>query len=389
MNKERQRLALFVPSFNGGGAEKAMVRLAGGFADRGYQVDFVVTRAEGPYKGELDTRVRIVDLNTSRVVLSLPRLARYLRVHKPLALLSTLDYANIVALWASRLAHVHTPVVVVEQNTISISSQQSPQWRQRVMPRLIRRFYAWADHIVGNSGGVADDLRQITGLPTRVEVIYNPVVTPALLEQARVRPWHPWFALGQPPIVLAAGRLTPQKDFTSLIRAFAEVRDRIPARLIIVGEGDGRSELEGLVRQLHLEDDVSLPGFVQNPYSYMAHSAVFVLSSRWEGLPTVLIEAMACGTRVIATDCPSGPREILSGGRYGCLIPMQNVAVLADAITTALDGKTPAPPVESWQPYALNTVVDQYISILVGQQKVPQFSAAKAGIGENHVARGM
>ena len=367
MNKMQKRLAIFLPSFAGGGAEKALLGLAGGMADRGYAVDLAVARAEGPYKTAVDRRIRVVDLKASRVLLCLPKLARYLRSDRPDTLLSTLDYANVVALWACRLAQVPTKTVVLEQNTISVSSGQSQHWRQKIMPRLVKRFYPWADHIVGNSQGVVDDLLQITRLPrTRIHVIYNPAVTPSVQEKSRVQPTHSWFGHHQPPVVLAVGRFTPQKDFTTLIHAFARVLRTRPARLMVLGEGPGRQEMEALVKKLNLEDSVALPGFVENPYSYMANAALFVLSSRWEGLPTVLIEALSCGTPVIATDCPSGPREILAGGQYGQLVPMCNAPSLAGAILEALDGKTPKPSPESWQPYELNRVIDQYVHILFG-----------------------
>lgn len=356
-----------------------MVGLANGLVERGYSVDLAVVRSEGPYKNAVDQRVRIFDLKASRVLLSVPGLVRYLRDVRPNALLSTLDYANVGALWAHRLAHVQTRMVILEQNTISISCQQSPRWRQRIMPRLARRFYPWADHIIGNSQGVADDLMHITGLPpTRMHVIYNPVVTPAVSEKLKVRPSHPWFAPDQPPVVLAVGRLTAQKDFATLIRAFADVQRNRPARLMILGEGADRLELEALVRRLNLEPHVSLPGFVENPYAYMAYSAAFVLSSRWEGLPTVLIEALASGTRVIATDCPSGPREILADGQYGSLVPSQNVRALAEAISAALEGRTPKPPADSWRPYELNGVIDQYVRILFGRNELASTLGAVA-----------
>lgn len=370
MNKMGKRVAVFLPSFAGGGAEKAFLGLAQGMADKGYAVDLPVARAEGPYKDAVDRRVRVVDLKASRVLLCLPKLVRYLRTERPDALLSTLDYANVVALWARRLAQVPTKTVVLEQNTISVSSGQSHHWRQRIMPQLIKRFYPWADHIVGNSQGVVDDLLRITRLPrTRIHVIYNPAVTPSVQEKSRVQPAHPWFGPHQPPIVLAVGRFTPQKDFTTLIHAFARVLQTRPARLVVLGEGRGRHEMEALVKKLKLEDNVALPGFVENPYSYMAHADLFVLSSRWEGLPTVLIEALSCGTPVIATDCPSGPREILADGQYGELVPMRNAQSLAGAILAALDGKTPKPSPESWQPYELNRVVDEYLHILFGRDE--------------------
>ena len=148
---------------------------------------------------------------------------------------------------------------------------------------------------------------------------------------------HPWFAPGAPPVILGAGRLTEQKDFPTLIRAFALVRKKHPARLMILGEGEERSKLETLVQELGLEKEVSLPGFVDNPYKYMKRAAVFVLSSRWEGFPNVLVEAMALGTPVVSTDCPNGPAEILENGKWGELVPVGETQSLASAVLRTLD----------------------------------------------------
>lgn len=365
MISSKRRLSLFLPSLAGGGAEKAMINLAQGLAQRGFRVDLVLARAEGPYLAQVPDSVRVVDLGAARMLLSLPALTRYLREERPDALLSTLDYANIVALWARRFAAGSTLLSVNEQNTISLTSRHSTQRRQRLVPVLIKLFYRWADIIIGNSKGVVQDLVSITGLPERrLQVIYNPIVTSELMELMRSRPDHAWLKPGELPVVLAVGRLTLQKDFPSLIRAFAIARQTHPARLLILGEGPSRPALQALVRELGLEPHVDLPGFVRNPYAYMAKATAYVLSSRWEGLPSVLIEALACGVPVIATDCPSGPREILADGKYGVLVPMQDVSALAQKIILALNHDLPRPPRESWQPYALETVVDQYLQAL-------------------------
>ncbi|MGB2886052.1 MAG: glycosyltransferase, partial [Dehalococcoidia bacterium] len=185
------------------------------------------------------------------------------------------------------------------------------------------------------------------GLPRKkIEVIYNPVITPELLEKAREPVDHPWFQPGEPPVVLGVGRLTEQKDFPTLLRAFALVRKERAARLVILGEGEDRPELKALVDELGIAEDVDMPGFVDNPYGYMAGAAVFALSSRWEGLPTVLIEAMALGKPVVATDCPSGAREILNDGRYGTLVPVGDAKRLATGISGMLEH--PVEPLPSW-----------------------------------------
>jgi glycosyltransferase involved in cell wall biosynthesis len=177
---------------------------------------------------------------------------------------------------------------------------------------------------------------------------------------------HPWFRAGQPPVVLAVGRLTDQKAFDVLIRAFALVRKNRPARLLILGEGENRLALECLIRELGLAQDVDLMGFVQNPYLYMAHTSLFVLPSRWEGLPTVLIEALYLGAPVVATDCPGGSRAILKDGKYGKLVPVDAPLMLAEAIEASLKERQPCLPEESWKPYHLDLIVDRYLDLLFG-----------------------
>lgn len=362
-----RKLAIFVPSMYGGGAERSMLKLAGGIAARGYSVDLILARAEGQYMAEIAESVNIVNLGAKRVASSLPALVRYLRLAQPAAILSVL-HANIVAVWARRMAGVSTRVLVSERNTLSFGTRHyASDLRIRLTPQLIKRFYPWADSIIAVSKGVADDLSQFTGIaPERIRVIYNPIVTPELQTKAGGLLDHPWFKTGEPPVILGAGRLSPQKDFPSLFKAFAHVRKNRRARLLILGEGEERPALEALAKQLGLERDIGLPGFVPNPYPYMTRAGVFVLSSRWEGLPGVLIEALYCGAPLVATDCPSGSREILADGHYGQLVKVGDVEALARAIESGLDNQIPRPPQESWRPFELNTVVDQYIDALYG-----------------------
>lgn len=333
---ETRRLALFLPSLRGGGAERVMVHLARGFAERGFQVDLVLAKAEGPYLAEVPPSVRVVDLRASRVLFSLPGLVRYLRKERPYALLSALNHANVIVCLAHRLARVPSRLVISEHTTLSASRPQNA--RGRLLPWFMRWTYPWADAVIAVSQGVAEDLVRTLGISAeRVKVIYNPVVDDDLLTKSKEPLDHPWFTEGAPPVILGVGRLTEAKDFPNLIRAFALVRAQRPARLMILGEGELRPQLEALVHELGLQDDVALPGFVENPYAYMARAAVFVLSSRWEGFGNVLVEAMACGTPVVSTDCPSGPREILDHGKYGRLVPVGDVKSLAESILKAMD----------------------------------------------------
>jgi glycosyltransferase involved in cell wall biosynthesis len=369
--KHKNRFAIFMPDLCGGGAERVFLNLATGLASQGYGVDMVLAQAEGPYLEQVPRSVRLLALKHQRLkffrtLASLPALVRYLKREQPEAMLSAL-HANIVAVWARRLAGCPTRIVVCEQNTFSERNNSAPKLYSWLMPRLVRSFYPWADAVVAVSGGVADDLSQTMGVPRGyVQVIYNPVVTPDLAEKAKAPLDHPWFREGEPPVILAVGRLTAQKDFGMLIRAFARVRQARPARLMILGEGEDRPLLEDLVRQLGVEQDVSLPGFVTNPYPYMTHAAMFVLSSRWEGLPTVLVEALYCGTSLISTDCPSGPGEILKNGQYGRLVPVGDDIALAKAIVTTLDHPARHCTSDSWHLFETDTVVHQYVDTLLG-----------------------
>jgi len=337
------RIALFLPSLRGGGVERVGLILATTLAAKGHRVDLVLATATGPYLDQVPDTVRLVDLGARRVLTSLPRLVAYLRRERPRAMISAMGHTNIVALWGKRLARVASRMIVTE-HSISPRPEGSSGSEHGLFPVLMRRFYPGADAVVAVSHGLADDIAERVGLPrSRIQVIYNPVVTAELAARAREPVDHPWFAPGEPPVVLSVGRLTVPKDYPTLIRAFARIAPRCAARLVILGEGEARAELEALVRRLGLEERVALPGFVANPYAYMARAKVFVLSSIWEGLPTVLIEALACGCRVVSTDCRNGPREILEDGKWGRLVPPGAVDDLATAILAVLcSGQPPA-----------------------------------------------
>lgn len=379
---DKPRLALYLPNLDGGGAERMMVNLACGFAARGYEVDLVLAAAQGPFLSEVCSAVQVVDLGSKGVVSSLPSLIRYLRRAKPKALLVTLSHASVVALIARRLAFVPTRVVVREANMLRLYDRDKPavpkapstlsvrtRFRIRVLRWSIRNIYPWADAFIGVSHGVAENIKRFIEAPAeKVHTIYNPVVNDSLREKAGLQPDHPWFAQGQPPVVLGAGRLEGQKDFATLIRAFALVRQERPAKLVILGEGKHRARLEALVSELGLEGDVSLPGFVSNPFAFMARADTFVLSSLHEGLPGVLIQALACGCKVVSTDCPSGPREILQDGRLGSLTPVADVSALAGAIIKTLDQDAAARRQERREraaEFSDTKIVPEYLKILL------------------------
>jgi glycosyltransferase involved in cell wall biosynthesis len=365
-------IAFFLPSLVGGGAERVVVNLAQGITERGIRVDLVLAAAQGPLLDQIPATVRLVDLHAPRVLRSLLPLAGYLRRERPRVLISSMGHANLIAIWAAKLAGGVAPLIVTEHNTLSQETQRQSRLVGKVWPRLLHVFYPWATSVVAVSRGAADDLARTAGLPRdRIEVVYNPVITPAMLALARAAPDHPWLARGQPPVILGVGRLTGQKDFRNLVRAFAEVRRRRPARLIILGEGPERTAIEDLAHELGVADDMSLPGFQDNALAYMAASAVFVLSSAWEGLPTVLIEALAAGTRVVSTDCPSGPREILQDGRLGALVPVGDAAALAAATLDALDRPAGAISPDALRPFTRDASVDHYLRVIESAAPAP------------------
>lgn len=317
-----------------------MTIVANGLARRGVAVTLALARAEGPFLSELDPEVQVLDLAAPSVLRALPGLVRHLRRANPTALLAAMNHANVVAALAHRLACSRSRLVLSERAHVSSMLAEYRGTRMRFTRTLMRLAYPLADRIVVVAQGVGEDLRRhVAVLAPRVVTIYNPVVDARLLELAQAEPSHPWLAAPDVPVVLAAGRLTDQKDFETLLDAFALVRRRGALRLVILGDGELRTALVSQAQRLGVADDVSLPGFEQNPYAAMRRAAVFVLSSRYEGLPGVLIQAMACGAPVVSTDCPSGPREILEDGRWGALVPVGDAAAMAAAIAATLDAR--------------------------------------------------
>jgi glycosyltransferase involved in cell wall biosynthesis len=369
-------VAILFGSFRGGGVGRTMLRAAAGFLGRGFAVDLVVGRKRGDLLAEAPAEARIVvlkraaKLTTRTYILAadrpgfrtlakpvlfarkppgkfryLPDLVRYLRAARPDAVLAATAPFNIAAVWARRLTKLPCRIVISEHNQLAGGTVGERRWRYDIPPEVLRHGYLQADAVVAVSDGVADDLAGHAGIPRgRITTIYNPVVGPYVAQLAEAPVDHPWLAEGGPPLILGIGMLKPQKDFETLIRAFARLRADRPARLLILGdirkgnkEAGYRDSLVALTSDLGVGDDVGFPGFVDNPFAFLSRAGLFVLSSRWEGLAIVLIEALACGCPVVSTDCPSGPAEILERGRYGRLVPVGDVVALAAAMRATLE----------------------------------------------------
>lgn len=366
MSESNPRVAFFLGSFGGGGIERITARLAHSFVTLGVEIDLILNRADSTHLGQMPVETRVIDLKTPNLYLSLPGLVRYLQQERPMVLLAADHYLNEIALLAKRIAGVPLRLVVAEHNQLSKTARNATTMKGRLAPVFARFLYPWADAIVAVSEGVAKDLACTASLPLdSIETIYNPVINPQMLEKAKEPVEHPWFSSEEKiPVILGVGKLEQQKDFPNLIRAFAKVRQVKSVRLVILGWGPDRPELEALIQTMGLQDDVDLPGYVQNPYAYMARSTVFVLSSAWEGLPTVLIEAMALGIPVVSTDCESGPSEILADGEYGYLTPVGDSDALADAILQVLAGRFKAIHPSWLTQFDVETATQKYLNIL-------------------------
>lgn len=361
-----EKISLFLPNVEGGGAEKVMLKIAHGLLEKGRTVELILAQARGAYLPEIPRQLPVVDLGHSYIWAALPALVRHLRSSRPQVMLSFMEDPNLLALWARPLSGVPFRLVISVRASLAWALREVPPLRRAIKRRLLARYYPHADRVIAVSRGVADELQQLLPLPKhKIEVVYNPTLTPDLEEKARRDPGHPWLAAGQPPVILAVGRLHPQKDYPTLLRAFAQVRRHAHCRLMILGQGEERPQLEALIDELGLTEAVALPGFTDNPYASMARARLFVLSSLYEGLPNALIEALACGAPAVATDCPFGPAEILEGGRLGALVPPGDVSALALAIQHSLERPRRSCPPQALEKFRAEIVTRQYMDLLM------------------------
>jgi glycosyltransferase involved in cell wall biosynthesis len=360
------RIAVFLATSGHSGVDRIMKNLIRETTSRGINVDLLHVRGHGPYFHEPVEGLRVVDLGVSHVTGSLLPLIRYLRRERPVGLLSDKDRVNRVALLAKRMASVPVRLVVRIGTTVSVNLSQRSWLQRRIQYFSIGHLYRWADRVVVPSAGAADDLVQVLNLPGHlIRVLPSPIVDQEIFALASEPVDHPWLNDPAVPVILGVGELCARKDFSTLIKAFARVRALRPCRLLVLGEGRQRQHLEGLVSHLNLEGSVSLPGFAKNPFPFMQRASLLVLSSICEGLPVALVEALALGTPVVATDCPSGPREILADGHYGPLTPVGDEAGLAEAMMRTLDDPPYSTDLRSAaMDFSVDQATSRYLEIL-------------------------
>ncbi len=345
MKKEinSKKIAFFLISLYGGGGEKVVLDLAKGFIKDGFKVDLLLFSRKGPLSDRIDSGINIIDLNVSRILFSIFPIIRYLRKEKPVMVLGTSEHANLVLILAKIISQAKTKVFVRVGMTFSDLFRNYKKKRDKLIPFLIKILYPKADMIIANSQNVKKDLITVSRIPeNKIQVIYNPKFILDILEKSKQGNW----GFADKFTILGVGRLEKQKDFETLVKAFALVKQNINAQLIILGEGGEKSNLENLIKDLELKD-VYLENFTDNPYFYMANSDVLVSTSLWEGFSNVLIEASILGLPIIATDCGSGSRELLAPdsdfnkvlekgsieyAEYGVLVAKQDIEKIAEIV---------------------------------------------------------
>lgn len=331
----KSRVGICIPSFETGGVQRAMVTVGNELAKRGHSVQLVVGDDSGEQRKNVHEDVEIVDLNArsppfaATVGLFVPAF-RYFSENSPDVFVSSMNHVNVVLLAAWKLASPPSKMVIVEHNDPKAIKRNS--LKNSLVYGIASYEYKWADQVVGVSDGVVDSLRDMMDIqPQKLTRIYNPIFVDRIRRRSTETPDHEWFQ-SDTPVILNVGRLVKQKDQELLLDSFSRLRDRIDAKLIIIGRGGLRNDLLEKADELGVAADVDIIEWVENPYAYMGSADVFALSSLWEGLPTVLIEALSCGCSVVSVDCPSGPREILDGNGYGTLVASRNPEHLADTI---------------------------------------------------------
>jgi glycosyltransferase involved in cell wall biosynthesis len=377
------RICIFITTFGDGGVERMLVNLARGLSGLGTAVDFIVKHTDAPYLDRLPPEVRLIEFSPGKPAARVRELLQYLEQNRPDALISAKGRDDVVAMRAKARTNVPTRFYLRPGTAVSerLRARKVNPLRRWLTMRRMRWLYRATDGVIAVSEGVAGEIIQATGIdPGKVRVVRNPNITPELYALAAAPLEHPWFATGQEPVLLGIGGLRLQKDFPTLLRAFARVNKQRPCRLMILGKGHLHDSLLELARELGISDRVALPGFMDNPYAYLSRAAMFVLSSLWEGSPNVLTEALALGTPVVATDCHSGPREITRNGKYGPLVPVGDVDALARAILATLEN----PPDGEWlktavQEYTMEKSAASYLSAMQLDQSTGTQAAAGTG----------
>lgn len=362
------KVVFFTHNLGYGGAERCIVNITSELKKRGHDVEILLVDKEGGLIKDVHEDVRVRELDGEPLLRAGLDLRTFIREHSPDILVSNVNTANLMAIAAVKTIRTDTSLIVGVHNTLSVKKQDySTGVKDRFIPYLMRVLYPLGDQFIAVSQGVADNLSSNYNVPKhRINVIYNPCVTDQIIEKGSQPTDDALSFHSNGDLILGVGSLIEQKEFSTLIRAFSDVVKKKPdSRLAIIGDGPERANLENLAMELNIADKVSILGHVDNVYSYMANADLFVLSSRWEGFGIVIVEAMAFGTPIVATDCPHGPREILEAGKYGRLSPVGDSSKLADAIIETLNSPPNSTDVQKRAyDFHVSNVADDYEKLL-------------------------
>ncbi len=359
------RIAIFLATSGHSGVDRWAVNLLQVWSQRGFAVDLLHIRGHGPILPALPPNVHTIDLHCNHVATSLASVIHYLRKVKPSAILSDKDRVNRIAILAHRIARSTATLSVRVGTTVSVNLAARPVIERGLQRLSMRYLYPLAHNVLVPSQGVADDLERFSGLPrTHIRVVPSPILSDSLYQQAQLQPAHQWCLNKDKRLIIAVGELSPRKDFATLLHAFARINADLSFRLLILGEGQQRPALRALIQTLGMDHSVDLIGFQANPYAFLARADLFVLSSRWEGMPVALIEALGLGIPVVSTDCPSGPRELLHDG-IGHLVPVGDAEAMASAMRATLLHPPPAALLRAAvRDYDVQVAADRYLTAM-------------------------
>ena len=330
------KVVFFIPTLESGGAEKVTSILCNQFISNGYEVELVLIKKVGPYLNHLHSNIKIVNLNKNRSLFCIFKFYKYIKQSKPDIIISALDNANIISAIVKKFFFPKIKLIITCHSTISKEFKYSDNYKAYFLKKLMKYTFCYAEKIIAVSNGVALDLKNILKIDSeKIKIIYNPVYSEDILELGKLENNFKWFHK-EYKIFISIGRLTDVKNYELLIDSFNIVKDKINSKLIIIGEGPLRFELQNQIESLNLHDFVFLAGYLDNPYNWLSNSDVFVVSSKWEGLSCALIEAMSFNLNIVSSNCYSGPIEILENGKWGLIANQNNKEDLSNLMLKSI-----------------------------------------------------
>jgi len=362
-----KKICIYLPNMVGGGAERVMLNLAPEFAKAGHAVTLLVDRMQQDYAVNLPESITVASLDAKRTMLAAPKLFRYLKQHQPDALLSCMLFNNLNASVAKRCGGFKGRVILTDHNMMSVQLERGAPHHRYLAPLLLRWLYPAADRLIVVSPGIEDDMRDAFGLNMPITVIGNPILSEGWEQQYRAPLARPELTDLPRPRVLAVGRMVPQKDFPTLLNAYALFHKKHGGSLILAGDGAGAAALRQQAADLGIAAHVHMPGFVDPVYPLYPLADVLALSSAWEGFGNVLVEAMAANVPVVSTDCRTGPSFILNKGEHGVLVPVGDAAALASGMEAALgrSEKQRSAALQRALDFRSDSVAQQYLRVLL------------------------